>query len=480
MICLTLTGNTMTENRPLIEKNRDLINLVELRLDFLSEENLRDLKALKESLGIPAIAAFRRKKDGGRYEGDETYRLKKLFDAVAAGFEYVDIENDLNVPEIEEKAQKYGTKIIKSFHNFDGVPDNLESIIRSSYIRGKVIPKVSVYPKNSADVLKLIRVIRATEGIKEKIILGMGEYGFFTRILYRTLGSFLTFCSAGDREGAPGHISPGELQEVYNMDIISSETAVYGIIGNPVMHSKSPALHNRGYRKCGLDAVYVPFPVDDVALFFELVRMLSIRGFSVTVPHKTEVLQFLDSKDATVIEAGACNTVVVTGNVFKGWNTDLEGFCKPLEKRVSLSEIKKIAVIGAGGAAGAVVKSLKKLNAEIHIFNRTEKNAEILADRFGVSHHSLDRYDIIGECDLIVQTTSVGMSPDILRTPLPGYRFSKDQIVYDLIYTPPATSLLKKAKEAGCVTINGQEMLITQGERQFELFTGYCYPDTGA
>ncbi len=480
MICLTLTGKTPQENNILIQRYKPFIDMVELRFDFMEPAALKNLVRMRESIPLPAIATFRKKNDGGNYQGDEEYRIKKLLEAVDSGFDYVDIEYDSNVHILERQAALSGVKLIKSYHSFTGVPDNLEDILMKASAHGQNIAKVAVYPKNSADVLKLLNVIENVKDMKKKIILGMGEYGFFTRILYKKLGSLLSFCSEDTGRGAPGQISPRKAYEIYNIDKISSSAKVYGIIGNPVMHSRSPEFHNAGFREYDLDAVYIPFPVDNIQLFLEFMSILNIRGFSVTVPHKTGIVPFLNKKDSLVSESGACNTVIVTDKGLNGWNTDVEGFLTPLKKIISLKKIQRTAVIGAGGAAAAVVQALKKGDTDIHIFNRTREKAVLLSDRHGAHPHPLTAYTEIAKCDLIVQTTNVGMSPAFAETPLPGYRFLKNQIVYDLIYTPLETLFLKQAAAQGCRTINGKEMLIAQGKKQFKLFTGRLYPYTGA
>lgn len=480
MICLTLTGKTIRENKILIQRYKPFIDMVELRFDFMEPAELENLVRMREAIHLPAIATFRKKSDGGNYQGNEGYRIKKLLEAVNSGFDYVDIEYDSNVPLLEKKAASSGVKLIKSYHSFTGVPDNLEDILMKASSHGKNIAKAAVFPKNSADVLKLLNIIENVKDMKRKIILGMGEYGFFTRILYKKIGSLLTFCSEDTGSGAPGQISPRKAYEIYNIDRISSSAKVYGIIGNPVMHSHSPQFHNAGFRKYNLDAVYVPFPVDNIQYFLEFMSMLNVRGFSVTVPHKTGIVPFLNKKDHLVSESGACNTVVVTDKGINGWNTDVEGFLTPLKKIISMKKIQRTAVIGAGGAAAAVVQALKKGDTEIHIFNRTREKAVLLADRHGAFPHPLTAYTEIAKCDLIVQTTNAGMSPALDETPLPGYRFLKNQIVYDLIYTPLETLFLKQAAEQGCRTINGKKMLIAQGKQQFKLFTGRMYPYTGA
>lgn len=477
MICLTLTGRSMKENYILLEQNRELIDIAELRMDYLPMKELRDLEGIRNRMGMAAIATFRNEHDGGRFRGEEGFRRKILLDAVRAGFDYVDLEYGFDFPEVEAAVQDKGTAVIRSIHNFSGARVSTGIIKGMLSLPESEIPKIAVYPQSSKDVIGLLQLYSTFKNREKKIILGMGAYGFFSRILYRKLGSLLTYCSSAEASGAPGHISPVQLKDVYNLDLITPDTAVYGIIGNPVMHSRSPHLHNAGYRKYSMDAVYIPFPVDNPDQFMKFANTLPIEGFSVTVPYKKDVIRFLDKVDQSVIQADACNTVVCKDDGYEGWNTDIEGFFKPLEKRISLQDIKRIAIIGAGGAAGAVIRALKGLDAQIHIFNRTEEKARALSQKFCIQYDPLSNYEEIERCDLVVQTTNVGMHPLEDKTPLPGYRFRKEQIVYDLIYTPEETIFLKEAAAAGCRTINGLEMLLIQGKIQFKLFTGVDYPE---
>lgn len=476
MICLTLMESSIDENLRVLSNNRTYIDMVEIRLDMLSDPMTVLPDTVKSKFNIPAIITFRKKVDGGNYEGSEDQRRSVLYAWARAGFDYIDLEMETSFLEIEKLVNKNGTKIIRSYHDFTGVPDNLEDIIRKLSSRPGEIAKAAVSPGSSSEALKLFEVFDKVIDIKDKIILGMGVFGLPSRILYKKLGSMLSYCSNRDKLGAPGQISPSEMKNLYRVDKINIYTSVYGIIGNPVMHSKSPELHNMAFQRAQIDAVYIPFKVDDLGSFYVLADLLGINGFSVTVPHKVNVLDILGEKSPELNTVLSCNTVVRKGSVWKGFNTDTDGFLKPLLSLVDESKLNNCAVIGAGGAARAVISALKSIGKEVSIFNRSESRAAKLALDTACSYYPITRLDLLGKFDLIVQTTTVGMIPKDNETPLPGYQFRKDQVVYDIIYTPLKTKFLREAELAGSVVLGGMDMLVTQGQKQFELFTNQPFP----
>ena len=481
MICLTLMENSIESNLKVLEKNRHLIDMAELRLDMLCDPLAVDPGIIKSKFELPLIITYRKKIDGGRYEGTESYRRDVLYSYAKVGFDFIDLELGSSFPEIEEASLKGGTRIIRSYHNLKEVPDNLDTIIRELASRPGEIPKAAVYSGSSSETLKFFKVFEKIKDIRDKIILGMGEFGLPSRILYKQLGSMISFCSSSDNSGASGQLTPEDMKNLYRAGGINSSTSIYGIIGNPVMHSRSPWLHNKAYQRASINAVYIPFLVDDIGSFFNLASFLDIRGFSVTVPHKVDVIEFLTEQSPEISRIMSCNTVSRSGKLWKGFNTDLDGFLEPLLSKIGSAGLKSEnvqsgAVIGAGGAARAVIIALQSLGIKISVFNRSESRGEKLASEIGVSFFPLSRIDLLSDFDIIVQTTTVGMTPDVDNTPVPGYKFRKNQIVYDIIYTPLKTKFLKDAKAAGSITIGGMEMLTAQGIRQFEIFTNQQFP----
>lgn len=475
MLCLTLTGNDYGLCREQVRQNRKNIEMVEFRADLMKVIDTDAVRQLIGDLDLPVILTCRRLKDGGAFEGSERSRIQLLSRLIPLGFSLVDIEEDVKRPELPLLAKEHGLKIIRSFHDMESVPRDLFSRIMKMSRKGD-IAKAAVTPRSIADVLMLFKAEKELESI-DKIIIGMGTYGIPTRILYKRTGSMLTFCSAEGSSAASGHLSADIMHDLYRSDQVSPATRIYGIIGNPVMHTSSPKIHNPAFEKVGLNAVYVPFLVDDVRSFFHLADYLDIQGFSVTVPHKQHVLPYLGKISREVKLIGSCNTVLKYNTMWKGVNTDFYGFLKPIGEELEAQRIRRAVVIGAGGAARSVVWALRNYYCRVTILNRTVEKAKSLAQETGSAYGSLEDLAALETADLIVQTTSAGMPPQEGVNPIEAYAFRGEEIVYDLVYKPRQTEIIKKASRAGCRIIYGMDMLIAQGILQFESFTGFTYPE---
>ena len=481
-ICLSLTAATLEEDLRLLESRREFVDLVELRADFLDAAELAYLPSFPKRAGLPVILAIRRKPDGGRWHGAEGKRRDLLGRALSGRYAYVDLEEDLEDPALTEAVKRNAARVIRSLHDLSGVPNGLAERLRSLAHKTGEIPKLAVTPGSTKDLPALVDAYQQLEG-QEKILIGMGEFGLFSRIMATKLGSYLTYCSvAGSEQEAPGHLDPRTLVRLYRFRKQDRETFACGVIGNPIAHSRSPEFHNRGYETLGLNGVYIPFLVDDVPAFFRLARMLELRGFSVTMPHKRAVLPHLDERDGTLARIGACNTVVrrPSGGWY-GTNTDVQGFLAPLRARVPrlMSPETRATVIGAGGGARSVVYALSSLGIRPLILNRTVEKAHLLGEAFQCEWGGVDSDGIArmqNHADLIVQATGVGMEPDAGADPLPEYRFSGSEVVYDLVYKPLMTVFLKRAREAGCRIVSGLAMLYSQGAAQFKHYTGFELP----
>lgn len=479
MICLSLTEKNLEENLLQYQKNRGLIDLAELRIDLLDASyNIDALKRFPSICDKPVILACRRKRDGGSFSGSERSRVQLMKKLLDSGFRYLDLEEDLTGSGLEQLAAARSIPVIRSFQDTEQIPADLFKRMMKIHEQGE-IPKASVTPQSFADVFTLFRGREELKEIPQKIVVALGNYGVPARILYKRIGSLLTYCtSSGGTEKGSGHMIPEALKNLYHADTVTDETELYGIIGNPVMHSASPAIHNPGLSRLGLNAVYVPFQVDSVRHFFSFAEWADMRGFSVTIPHKKHVLPYLGNITREVKQIGSCNTVVRSGKLWKGINTDYYGFLHPIQEDIESGVVKKALVIGAGGAARAVVWALRNFGCSVTIVNRTFERAQQLAAETGSAAIEIDRYlqNLDRHPDLIVQTTSVGMEPYIDGDPLPGYQFNGEEIVYDLIYAPKMTRILNRAGQAGCRIVFGYEMLYAQGIQQFKSFTGRDYP----
>ena len=475
MICLTLSGPTILDNLKALADNKDYVDICELRLDLLSPSEVAKAADFPSMVDIPVILTLRRVSDGGKCTLQEKARRSLLIDTMKnGGFSYVDIEDDVKKSDVEEAAHSLGMKVIRSYHDFEGVPADIFSRVHSLASRGDVA-KIAVTPHNTADVMTLFRINEELKDVP-KIIIGMGEWGVATRILYKKMGSILTFGSNG-KAVAPGMISARELKLLYRADQLNDNTGIYGIVGNPVMHSLSPQIHNPGFHKIHYNAVYVPFLSESIRSFLTLAEMLRMRGFSVTVPFKVDVVKYLGNITREVKQIGSCNTVVRVPNMWKGTNTDYYGFIHPIEKEIDDGRIKSALVIGAGGAAKAIVWALKMRNVKVMIVNRTKSKADELARLDGVGSDSLDnisQYE--GKVDLVVQATNMGLHPYEDVNPAEKFHFSGKEIAYDIVYKPKYTKFLIAAEKAGCPLKFCWDMLMEQGKLQFESFTGYHYP----
>ena len=493
MICLSTTHGTIDRALDAVRRNGDWIDLVELRVDFLEageQSNAYHFPRLAaETLGrpLPVICTLRRQRDGGRFSGPETDRFSLLETVLSgSGFAFLDLEEDLlETPGARKIEAAFPGRIIRSFHDIQGTPEDLDGLYRRLAGREEEIPKLAVQTGSSQDAQRVLKLLVSTQG-RERIIIGMGEFGFPTRIVGRRFGCFLTYASDLDRPGtahaAPGHLSPRLLQESYHYREITDKTTLFGIIGNPVLHSRSPAYHTAAFRSGGFDGLYVPFPVDDLDAFFAAAEQLEIQGLSVTIPHKQNVRRYLVSEAPAVEGAGACNTLIRSDRGWQGTNTDVPGFLEPLLSLLGTSASSEGAlrglratVIGAGGAARGAVYALVTAEAEVLILNRSPYRAEGLAESISgpIAVGGLDD-DGIAQAgsyrDIVVQTSSVGMAPQEGQDPLPGLAFGGDEIVYDMIYVPEETRFLRRAREAGCRTIGGMAMFRRQAELQQELF----------
>lgn len=474
MICLCLGESTLEKNRELVLKNRPYIDMCELRVDLLASKEQKKAAEFPRMVDVPVILTIRRTQDGGRFSLTERSRKDLFLKALEGNFAYIDIEDDIKKNDVELKAREKGVRIIRSLHDMERIPDDIFSKIYHLAERGDVA-KVAVTPRSFQDVITLFKIKEELKGI-EKIIIGMGEFGTCTRILYKLMGSLLTFAS--DNEVAPGQLSARKLKLEYRADKVNDNTAVYGIVGNPVLHSASPVLHNRGFQAINFNAIYVPFLVDNIRAFFSFAEQIRMRGFSVTVPFKVDVLSYLGNITREVKQIGSCNTVVRVPGMWKGINTDYYGFLKPINKEIDEGRIRTALVIGAGGASQAIVWALRNRGVKVTILNRTLSHAEKIARINLCEYDTLDNArNYKGKVDLIVQTTSVGLYPNFDGNPIEGFPYTGKEIVYDIIYKPRMTRVLQAAKDSGCTLHYGSEMLIEQGKLQFEAFTGYHYPD---
>ena len=472
------TRNTIRICVPVCERNLDALqnactraiewaDIVELRLDCLDAEPA-DLARVLDRLPRPVILTLRPSEQGGHR--NLTREAREAFwkmQATPGEAVWWDVEGDL-AHDLSPALPPALSHTIVSHHDFSGVPADLDQIYdRLAQTPARVL-KIAVQANEIVDCIPVFRLIeRARRENREIIAIAMGNAGIATRILGPSRGSFLTYGSLDDDSAtAPGQVNAPKLRSLYNIDAIDDETMICGLVGLPVMHSVSPHIHNAAFTAEGVNGVYLPFEVGKVSEFFR--RMVhprtmelhwNLRGLSITAPHKQAVMECLDWIEPEAQQMGAVNTVVVEKDRLLGYNTDAAGFIEPLMKHIGALENRRVAIIGAGGAARAAIWALQAENASVTVFARDINKAKLLdVPCVSLSAASFAGYDIV-----------VNATPE---SPATAEQLRGAGWVYDLVYNPIETQLIKEARKAGCETLGGLEMLVAQAKIQFELWTG--------
>jgi len=478
MICVSIgrTRHSMMvqEHQALAERGA---KLVEYRLDWLGRRP--EAAKLLKGRPTPVVATCRRREDRGRWSGDEDKRLEILREAIVAGAEYVDLEVD-----IAKKIPRYGsTKRIVSYHNFDETPADLDKIHAKLVECDPDIVKLVTMANWPSDNARLLDLVRRSD--VPMVGFCMGELGVVSRILCGKFGSPFTYATfSSERELAPGQLSFDEMKGKYRFDDINRDTEVFAVAGDPVAHSHSPLIHNAAFREIGLNAIYVPLrvPKHTFAQSVKGLEPIGIRGYSVTIPHKEEALAFADERDPIAVEIGAANTLYRNANGdWAATNTDfpaaMASLMDGLRQRnpdASLNGLK-VLMLGAGGVARAIGYGCVKEGAVLTIASRSKERSYALAKSLDASAMRWEKRGT-GHIDVLINCTPLGMHPNVDETPISVNWLQEHMLVFDTIYNPENTLLLKEARARRCATVSGLEMFVRQAAAQFELFTGKSAP----
>ena len=459
LLCVTVTAPTMAELR----RRRDAVvdaDVIELRLDSVSDP---DVTGALFGRRRPVIITCRPTWEHGGFTGSEEARKRLLADALRVGADYVDVEWQAGFDDLI--ATTGGKRIVLSAHDFDGMPTDVVSRLQAMRARGTDVVKLAVKTTRLSDCVTLRDIGSRIGRGGGLVLIGLGEHGFATRLLSARFGSMWTY--AGGISDV-GQLTPDVLVHEFRFRDVTDTTDVYGVVGAPILHSVSPAMHNAAFRAAGLDAVYLPLPAVDVDDFVAFARAFGVKGASVTTPYKVTLFDRVDLASKMATRIGAINTVRVVDGRWFGENTDVGGFLEPLRGRVPLGGTRA-AILGAGGAARGVAIALATNGAEVRVHARDRARAVTIAKLVDGSVGPWPPE--CGSWDLLVNCTPVGMCPGVDGTPLDADRLT-GRFVYDLVYNPPATRLLREAAAAGCQTIGGLGMLVAQAREQFEWWTG--------
>jgi 3-dehydroquinate dehydratase / shikimate dehydrogenase len=477
-VCVAVTGADPSE---LFDKAEGLVRdnpFLEFRLDYLSKPGLA-LPKIKHFFEMyphaVAIATCRRTASGGKFKGSVASQLELLGKASALGCQLVDVELQTALKCKPEQLQKLRTRaaLILSFHDFRAtkkLEETQEKMRKYPADFYKVVSTATTLYDNVA----MMKFLEKESDRNSLVGLCMGEQGIISRVLGVRAGSAFTFAAVSEGERtAPGQVTAQELRNVYRIEQVDAATRVYGVAGDPVAHSLSPIIMNTAMRRENVNAVYVALHAKTLKDLLACVRDIPIHGLSITMPYKEAILQHLDNTDSHTTKIGACNTVVRAqdGKLY-GFNTDTAGVVRPLEQRITL-ENARILVLGAGGAARAAVFGLKERGCEVFILNRSAAPAKKLARQ--ARARTVKRIDLKKlSFDVIVNATPVGMG-NTRESPLNENEINA-RYVFDMIYDPTETRLMKMGKARGAQVIPGIEMFVHQAARQFEIWTGKPAP----
>ena len=482
-LCVTIARSAVSRQRAEHEALAKAgAKLVELRLDWIKGEV--DVARLLADRPTPVVVTCRRREDGGRWMGSEDDRLKLLRAAILEGPEFVDLERDA-----AEKIPRFGkTKRVVSHHDMKATPGSLEL--------------AELHKKLAAADADVVKLVTLAEGIEDNaalvavqkkaklptIAFCMGEWGLPSRVACCRFGAPWTYCAfTADREIAPGLPSHKQMRAVYRAHRVGKNTRLFGVLGDPVEHSLSPHLHNAAFRAAKVDGCYLPvrLPAERFAAGVAALRDCGFEGFSVTIPHKQAALVFAEKPDDAAKRIGAANTLWLERSgekpAWRAANTDRDAALASIEAAVKADDPdatltgRRATVLGSGGVARAVVAALTEAGCGVTVTARTEKKVRALVEEFGGTAETWPNR-LTRPADVVVNCTPVGMWPKMDESPLPENAIPPQSVVFDTIYNPRRTLLLKHAKGRDCRTVSGDEMFVRQAEAQFELFAGQKSP----
>ena len=462
LLCETVTGRTMAE----LVAARDGAthgDMVELRLDGVS--NL-DVAGALQGRRVPALVTCRPAWEGGRFDGTEHERVHILSRALELGAEVVDVEwraTQQSNADFAGIVSRDPARVVVSSHDFEGVPRDLEDRVRAMRGVGAASIKVAVSVSRLSETLPL----KDIGAVGDAVVIGMGEAGVPSRLLAAHYGSKWTYAGRGI---APGQIPAETMADDFHFFRIGAETRIFGVVSTNAMHSLSPVMHNAAFEAAGIDAVYVPLRACDFDDFLSYASAMGVEGASITIPFKLDALRASKPADRLTQTVGAANTLRRDGQGWQATNTDVDGFLTPLDA-VFGTRLRnaRAAVLGAGGSARAVVAALRSRGVLVTVYARRPEQAQQLAQELDALAGEWP--PPAGSWDVLVNCTPLGGAGKRDESPLPRDVVS-GPLVYDLTYGAGSSALLRDAKAAGALTIDGLPMLVAQAERQFEWWTG--------
>jgi 3-dehydroquinate dehydratase/shikimate dehydrogenase len=448
-----------------------LSGCIEIRADGVRDFSLSPFSGMKQK--HPSLIFTCLGKDNIRL-------LKDAINCRQFEFVTIDIPDVFNLsPSLRAMlnlAQLKRAKIILSYHNFQNTQGNIEKVYQKLYDLKPQVIKIVTYARNISDNFKILKFAgRVVKNRASKLIaFCMGEHGLISRILYKKFGLFMTYSSLEEgKELAEGQIPFWQMKKLYNADSLNPRTKVFGLLGYPIQHSFSPYLFNLFFRMKKSNAVYLPFsikPEDFENDFARINSYLKPEGFSVTSPYKIRIMRLLDKTDKVSREIKAVNTIYREDNKLIGTNTDWLGAYKVIESIPERNYPEYAFVLGQGGVSRALVYTLQQLNIKTTVFAKHPANRQIQPWQKLAQFCSNS-----GEKAFLINATPVGMFPDSDKSPVDKHLLKKGMLVFDTIYNPIETKLLKLARQKGCKIIQGLQMFFYQAIEQLRIFKSVLY-----
>lgn len=460
-LCLTLAESSATLLGKKIAQYSGQVPYLEVRLDYLTKPSLPHIP---KNSGTEFIATCRPEYEGGRYKESESSRIELLRAAADSGFHWLDLEHD--VPAISRLPSS--TRIVRSWHCFGSFPKDLETRFKCLRETGGDVLKLAVSINTTQEAIRLLEWMETMQGSTPFVILGMGLLGQVSRLLGSFVGNQWTYVAEHEQSAvAAGQFTLEQARYCYRLTGWSKPPPIFGVLGNPVRHSLSPLIHNQLFKHYQLSNIYLPFPLDEVESWFRYTgrSKLDFRGFSITLPFKTDVVRVAQVRRPLV---DSLNTMTKKRSSWEGSNTDYDAFLHPLKSRLSLKG-KKILVLGNGGVAHTAVRALQDEGSLVTVVGRRRERVTSFAKHHGCLYALFS--DLPLAADLCVNTTPVGQYPDVEKSPLEEHEL-EFELIYDLVYRPEQTRLLELATRKGLQTVSGMEMFVEQAALQFFGWTG--------
>ncbi|KAK3023667.1 hypothetical protein RJ639_043548 [Escallonia herrerae] len=491
MVCTPLMSQSVEQMvNDMFKAKAQGADVVELRLDCI--KNFRpqqELQILLKNKPLPVQIVYRPRWQGGHYEGDERARLEALRLAIEMGADYIDIELKVAFDLMEEhrRTGSSSCKIIVSccLDKNTSSEDDLSYLVAQMQSTGADIIKLVA---NATDITETARIFHLLSHCQVPLIAySTGERGLISQLLGPKFGGVLVYGSI-EGNSVPGLPTLNSLRQAYKVEYIDAQTKVYGLISKPVSHSKGPILHNPTFRYVGYNGIYIPMLVDDLKEFFSIYSSPDFAGFSVGIPYKEAVIEFCDEVHPLAQSIGAVNTIIRRPSDGKlvGYNTDCEASITAIEDalkvcsftngRASLPSLtgRLFVLVGAGGAGRALAFGAKSRGARVLVFDINFDRAKSLANAvLGEARPFENLVSLQPERgSILANATPIGMHPNTDRIPVAEATLGEYELVFDAVYTPRKTTLLKDAEAAGAITVSGVEMFLRQAVGQFNLFTG--------